>query len=85
MIKRLRGKFAAYRDAKLAVFGAPPVDGLGSTGGFKLQVQDLRGAGLKALQGATALVAEQGNADPKLQGLFTSFSVNQPQPAHQGR
>ncbi len=79
VIKRLREKFAAYRDAKLAVFGAPPVDGLGSTGGFKLQVQDRRGAGLTALQGATALVAEQGNADPKLQGLFTSFSVNQPQ------
>jgi multidrug efflux pump subunit AcrB len=79
VIKRLCQKFAAYRDAKLAVFGAPPVDGLGSTGGFKLQVQDRRGAGLTALQGAAALVAEQGNADPKLQGLFTSFSVSQPQ------
>ena len=26
--------------ANVAVFGAPPIDGLGSTGGFKLQVQD---------------------------------------------
>ncbi len=79
VIARLRQKFAAYRDARVAVFGAPPVDGLGSTGGFKVQVQDRRGAGLTALQGAAALVAEQGNADPKLQGLFTSFSVDQPQ------
>ena len=63
----------------MAVFGAPPVDGLGSTGGFKVQVQDRRGAGLRALQGAASVVAEQGNADPKLQGLFTSFSVAQPQ------
>ena len=79
VIARLRQKFAAYRDARVAVFAAPPVDGLGSTGGFKLQVQDRRGAGLMALQGAANLVAEQGNADPKLQGLFTSFSVTQPQ------
>ena len=73
VIARLRQKFAAYRKTRrLAVFGAPPVDGLGSTGGFKLQVQDRRGAGLTALQGAAAVVAEQGNADPKLQGLFTT-------------
>ncbi len=81
VMARLRKIFAdpKYSNARLAVFGAPPVDGLGSTGGFKLQIQDRRGAGLKALQGATALVAEQGNADPRLQGLFTTFSVNQPQ------
>ncbi|HVS37869.1 MAG TPA: efflux RND transporter permease subunit, partial [Gemmataceae bacterium] len=78
---RLRQLFAdpKYRNARVAVFGAPPVDGLGSTGGFKMQVQDTGNTGLKSLQEATALLAEQGNADPKLQGLFTSFSVTQPQ------
>ena len=38
----------ACSKAASRVFGAPPVDGLGSTGGFKLQVQDQRGAGLDA-------------------------------------
>jgi multidrug efflux pump len=76
---RLRKKFAAIREAKVALFGAPPVDGLGSTGGFKLQVQDRRGAGLRALQGSVQGLADAGNRDPRLVGLFSSFSVTQPQ------
>ena len=61
------------------MFGAPPVEGLGSTGGFKLQVQDRRSAGLRRLQGAVENLADEGNRDPRLAGLFTSFSVTQPQ------
>ena len=66
-------------EARIAVFGAPAIDGLGTTGGFKLQVQDRSGAGLRALQGAVRNLADEGNADPRLVGLFTSFTVNQPQ------
>jgi multidrug efflux pump len=76
---KLRQQFSAVLEGRIAVFGAPPVDGLGSTGGFKLQVQDRRGAGLNALQGAVQNVAFQGNQDPRLKGLFSSFSVSQPQ------
>ncbi len=61
------------------MFGAPAIDGLGTTGGFKLQVQDVGGAGLRALQGSVQNLADQGNADPRLVGLFSSFTVNQPQ------
>jgi multidrug efflux pump len=63
----------------VSVFGAPPVDGLGTTGGFKMQVQDRRSAGLRSLQGAVQNLADQGNRDPRLSGLFSSFSVTQPQ------
>src|SRR5205814_8622410 len=52
---------------------------LGSTGGFKLQVQDRRGAGLRSLAGAVQNLAFQGNQDPGIAGLFSSFSVTQPQ------
>jgi multidrug efflux pump len=76
---RLRQQFAEVMDGRIAVFGAPPVDGLGSTGGFKLQVQDRRGTGLTALQGSVQNLALQGNQDPRLKGLFSSFSVAQPQ------
>src|SRR4030095_3918207 len=38
-----------------------------------------RGGGLTALQGAVQNVAFQGNADARLKGLFSSFSVSQPQ------
>ena len=56
----LRKQFAPMLDARVGVFGAPPVDGLGSTGGFKLQVQDRRSAGLRALQGAVQNLALPG-------------------------
>jgi multidrug efflux pump len=77
--KRLRDQIKDVLDAKVGVYPAPPVDGLGSTGGFKLQVQDRRGAGLRSLAGSVQNLAFQGNADPRLAGLFSSFSVAQPQ------
>ncbi len=77
---RLRKQFAEVLDARVGVFGAPAIDGLGSTGGFKLQVQDRRGAGLRALAGAVQNLAFQGNQIPQIAGrLFSSFSVSQPQ------
>ncbi|HEV2945749.1 MAG TPA: efflux RND transporter permease subunit [Gemmataceae bacterium] len=79
VIARLRQKFAAFTQGRVGVFGAPPVDGLGTTGGFKLQVQDRRGGGLRALMGSVQNLADQGNRDPRLLGLFSSFSVTQPQ------
>jgi multidrug efflux pump len=79
IMARLREKFNTITAARVGVFGAPPVEGLGTTGGFKLQVQDRRSAGLRSLQGAVENLADEGNRDPRLAGLFTSFSVTQPQ------
>jgi multidrug efflux pump len=79
VMARLRKAFYEIEEARVAVFGAPPVDGLGSTGGFKMQVQDRGGLGLVALQGAVANVIDKGNAQPGLVGLFSTFSSNQPQ------
>ena len=75
----LRCKFDAYQEATIGVFGAPLVDGLGSTGGIKLQIQDKRAAGLRALQGALQATAEEGQRQPGIAALFSTFSVTQPQ------
>jgi multidrug efflux pump len=76
---KLRQKFSELQEAQVAVFGAPPVDGLGSTGGFKVQVQDRRAAGLRSLQGAVQNFADESNKQPGLASVFTTFSVAQPQ------
>ena len=76
---RLRASYREIQEAQVVVFGAPPIDGLGNTGGFKLQTQDKRAAGFAALQGAVENFIAAGNAQPGLVGLFTSFSANQPQ------
>jgi multidrug efflux pump len=75
----LRRQFQKVQDAIVVAFGAPPVDGLGSTGGFKLQVQDRADAGFEALQGAVENVIRAGGAQPGLVGLFSSFRASQPQ------
>ncbi|MBX9790818.1 MAG: efflux RND transporter permease subunit [Pirellulales bacterium] len=75
----LRPKLASLWGAEIAVFGAPPVEGIGSTGGFKMQVQDRRAAGLAELEGAVKNLAAVGMAQPGMAALFSTFSVAQPQ------
>ncbi|HLN32246.1 MAG TPA: efflux RND transporter permease subunit [Gemmataceae bacterium] len=71
--------YQEIQEAHVGLFGAPPVDGLGSTGGFKMQVQDRGGLGLEALQAGVANVIDQGSAQHGLAGLFSTFSADQPQ------
>jgi multidrug efflux pump len=79
-IARLRKAFFDGTDeAVAAVFGPPAVEGLGSTGGLKLQVQDRSGVGLEALEGAVTNICQRGNAQGGVAGLFSTFSANQPQ------
>ena len=75
----LNQKFAAIQEAFIAMFPPPPVAGLGTIGGFKLQIEDRAGLGYAALDEATkAFLARAGRA-PELAGLFSSFQVNVPQ------
>ena len=65
-------------EAIVNIFGAPPVEGLGTAGGFKIVVQDTGDNGLAALQKTADKVVAAGEADPHLQGLFTSFRADTP-------
>ncbi|MGA2030625.1 MAG: multidrug efflux RND transporter permease subunit [Thermoguttaceae bacterium] len=77
---RLRRQlFAEIEEARVGVFGAPPVDGLGNAGGFKLMVEDLGDNGLDALQGQVENLAEKGNRRPGIVGCFSMFRANTPQ------
>jgi multidrug efflux pump len=62
-----------------AVFGAPPVPGLGQCGGFQLQIEDHTGMGLLALQEATETIVQKARAQPSLARVFTTFSAKSPQ------
>jgi multidrug efflux pump len=66
------------RAARVSVFGAPPIDGLGSTGGFKLIVEDRGNLGLDELQRVSDRIVARGNKTAGLQGLFNSSSTNTP-------
>jgi multidrug efflux pump len=75
----LNGKFAGIQEAFIAIFPPPPVPGLGTIGGFKLQIEDRVGAGYNALDNATKAFLAKAQTTPELAGLFSSFQVNTPQ------
>jgi hydrophobe/amphiphile efflux-1 (HAE1) family protein len=75
----LNGRFASIQEAFVAVFPPPPVQGLGSTGGFKMQVQDRGALGARQLFQASEALTAQANQQPPLRGVFSSFRMNVPQ------
>jgi multidrug efflux pump len=76
---QLNQKYAGLQDAFIAMFPPPPVAGLGTTGGFKLQIEDRGSQGYAALDGAVKAFMTKAYQTPELAGLFTSFQVNVPQ------
>ncbi|MFT3881589.1 MAG: efflux RND transporter permease subunit [Gemmatales bacterium] len=66
------------RGAIVKIFGAPPIDGLGTTGGYKLIIEDRGNLGLDELQRVSDRIVTRGNNTPGLRGLFSSSSANTP-------
>ena len=77
--RKLNATLSQIPQALTGVFGPPPVDGLGSTGGFRLMVQDRGGAGFGALEEATRNLVDAANDNRDLANVFTSFSSGTPQ------
>jgi multidrug efflux pump len=67
------------RDAVVTVFGAPPVNGLGTAGGFKVMVEDRGNLGPPFLQQAADKLIVEGRKGPGLVGLFTLYRASTPQ------
>jgi multidrug efflux pump subunit AcrB len=66
------------RGGIVSTFGAPPVEGLGTTGGFKMIVEDRGGLGAGELQRVTQQIVNRGKRTTGLQGLFSGSQSNTP-------
>src|SRR5262249_2046763 len=66
-------------EARVLVFGAPAVRGLGNAGGFKFMVEATGDVNFDALQARADNLAAQGNQQPGLVGLFNGFRARTPQ------
>ena len=77
--EKLNEQFAGIKDAYIAVFPPPPVQGLGTIGGFKLQIEDRGGQGYEALDAATKAFLAASTKEPALGPLFTGYEINVPQ------
>jgi multidrug efflux pump len=75
----LNQKFAGIQDAYIAVFPPPPVMGLGTIGGFRMQIEDRSDRGFDELYKQTQELIAASRKEPALAGLFSSFQVAVPQ------
>ncbi len=75
----LNQQYGGIQDAFIAVFPPPPVMGLGTIGGFRMQIEDRGGLGFEELYKQTQNLLAKGSQNPALQGLFSGYQVNVPQ------
>jgi multidrug efflux pump len=77
--EQLKAKFdSQIADGMINVFSAPPVDGLGTAGGFKIVIEDRGDNGLSTLEDVSQQIVDAASHDPGLRGLFTSFRADTP-------
>jgi len=76
---QLYGRYGELRDALVLVLPPPPVQGLGSTAGFKMMIQDRADIGLDMLAGTAFRMMVGGSQTPGLAQVFSTFTTRVPQ------
>ncbi len=75
-LRQLAGE--QIQEAMVAVFGPPPVRGVGRAGGFAIMIEDRGDLGPAKLQKSIEAVVREGQKQPGLIGLFSVFRANVP-------
>jgi len=75
----LNKKFASIKEGFIAVFPPPPVMGLGTLGGFKMQIEDHGAVGYAELDAAAQAFMKAAQKEPALGPMFSSYQINVPQ------
>ena len=75
----LNQQYAAIQEAFIAVFPPPPVMGLGTVGGFKMQIEDRGSVGYAELDKAAKAFMAAASKAPELGPMFSSYQINAPQ------
>jgi HAE1 family hydrophobic/amphiphilic exporter-1 len=79
ILRKVRAGTAAVREANVLAFVPPPIIGLGTTGGFEYQLQDLAGGTPADLAAVMRGLVFTANQQPELRNVFSTFAANTPQ------
>ncbi len=79
VLREMVQKFSQVQEAKIIAFVPPAIPGLGVTGGFQLQLEDLGSLGSNALQDYAGEIIAQANQRPATTSVYTTFRANVPQ------
>ncbi|MGH7165072.1 MAG: efflux RND transporter permease subunit, partial [Nitrospiraceae bacterium] len=72
------GEFAKIPEALILAFNAPSIRGLGTTGGFSVQLQDPSGGDFKKFAAVAQAFVVKARQDPAIGAIGTSFRVSSP-------
>jgi hydrophobic/amphiphilic exporter-1 (mainly G- bacteria), HAE1 family len=79
IIKKMNGQFRSIPTAKIFAYDLPPIQGLGSGGGFEFVVQDTRGGNPKRLAEVVARTVAAANRNPAISSAFSTYEADVPQ------
>ncbi len=79
VINRLAVKSAPIAAARVMPFNLPPIIGLGTSGGFEYQLEDLQGRSSDELAAAMRGMIIGANQDPELNRVYSTWATNNPQ------
>lgn len=79
IVQHLQAEFNKVTNAVAFAFVPPPIDGLGSAGGFQMELQDVGGEGFVELQKMADEMVADGNGQAGLVGVNTTFRSTVPQ------
>ena len=74
----LRMRMAKVTSADVKVFPPPPVRGIGTAGGFKMEIEDQNGAGPQALEAAAHAVADAAMKSGYVSNAFVPYNTHTP-------
>lgn len=77
--QKLQQKYFGIKEALIFIFPPPPVQGLGTIGGFKLQIEDKTDLGYDAVDNVLKQIIAKAYQTPALQGVFSSYKNNSPE------
>lgn len=77
--QQINQKLGGIEDAFIMVFPPPPVEGLGTIGGFKMMIEDRANLGHDELYKAVQALQMKAWQTPELAGVFSGFQINVPQ------
>ncbi|MEI9903279.1 MAG: efflux RND transporter permease subunit [Asticcacaulis sp.] len=75
----LNAKLAGIQEGYAVMFPPPPLLGLGTTGGFKLQLEDHAGLGYAKMDAAVKAFVAKASQTKELAGVFSGYDINTPQ------
>jgi multidrug efflux pump len=81
IVKRLQGQYMTIQDAFIFILNPPAVMGIGTAGGFKLQIEDRTAQGNDALNDVLGAIEAKAAKTPELNpyATFSGFEIDVPQ------